>query len=266
MRQALTVLVNSTDSYEDAWLPFFKLFSIYWPSCDLTIVLNTETKSFHYPGLDITCSRVGRYWSHNRPMTWSECLQRCLGFLNTQFILYLQEDFFLEAPVDIPQLAAFVTYMREHEITHIGLTHFGSHGPFHPTENPLLWEVDRRARYRIALQAGLWDIRGLMRYLRPHENPWQLESYGSLRAARLDDRFLCVNRDIFHDNGRRIIPYQPTGIVGGEWKQDVVEELFRRHDIPVDFTERGFCDPATQPRAHRPITPARVFARVKSMF
>jgi len=265
MRKTVTVLVNSTDSYEDAWYPFFKLFATYWPACESAIVLNTETKSFRYLGLQITASRVGKYWSHNRQMTWSECLLRCLAIVNTPLILYLQEDFFLDAPVEVAQLREFAEYMIEHQIAHIGLTHFGSHGPFHPTDHPLLWEVDRHARYRIALQAGLWNVRQLSRHIRPHENPWQLESYGSRRAARIDDRFLCVNRDVFHDGGRRVIPYEPTGIVGGQWKQEVVEALFDRHQIHVDFTERGFCDPSA-PRQFRPLTPARIYSRLKSMF
>ena len=28
----VTILVNSCDKYEDAWEPFFKLFSIQWPN------------------------------------------------------------------------------------------------------------------------------------------------------------------------------------------------------------------------------------------
>ena len=42
----VTILVNSCDKYEDAWEPFFKLFSIQWPECPYKIILNTESKNF----------------------------------------------------------------------------------------------------------------------------------------------------------------------------------------------------------------------------
>ena len=44
-----TVFVNSTDTFEDAWAPFFHLLGDYWPEVD-KVVLNTETKDFSFPG------------------------------------------------------------------------------------------------------------------------------------------------------------------------------------------------------------------------
>ena len=266
MQSNVTVLVNSTDSYADAWAPFFQLFATYWPDCPYPIVLNTEKKVFTWPGVPITASQVEREWMLSRPPTWSECLQRCLERIETPLILYLQEDYFLNARVETAQLEEFAAYLLTHGYAHIGLTHFGSHGPFHQTAHPLLWEVDRRAAYRISLQAGLWNVQALARQLRPHENPWQLESYGSRRAGRGTDRYLAVNRHVFNDRARRIFPYQPTGIVGGAWCREVVVDLFRTHGIEVDFTQRGFCDRETQIRTRRPLTPSRIYGRVKSMF
>ena len=46
MKSNITVLVNSCDSYSDAWYPFFTLWKKYWPDCKYPIILNTESKSY----------------------------------------------------------------------------------------------------------------------------------------------------------------------------------------------------------------------------
>ena len=51
MDRKFSVFVNSTDSFEDCWFPFFSLFKTFWPEFGGKIYLNTEAKQFCYPGL-----------------------------------------------------------------------------------------------------------------------------------------------------------------------------------------------------------------------
>src|SRR5882724_6357915 len=97
----ITVIVNSTDSFEDCWVPFFTLFDRYWADCPYPLVLNTERKQFQFPGLDLRASCVGPS-QHPGAAGWSESLIRCLHQVDSEYILYLQEDYFLNAPVDQP--------------------------------------------------------------------------------------------------------------------------------------------------------------------
>lgn len=257
-----TILVNSTDSFEDCWIPFFKLFSDYWPNCNRPIVLNTEVKRFDYPGLNIVCSQVALQAPGKR-LSWSECLHRCLETIDTPLVLYLQEDYFLHGPVDVKRIDEFADLMLQKNYSCIRLMECDGSGPWRPTDHPLLWEVDQRSKYRIALQAGLWNKRSLQRYLRLHESPWQLEYFGSKRAHRVADSIFCVNRDVFNDQTHQVFPYQPTGVVAGRWKREVVIDLFMRHGITVDFSARGFYDPE-RPRKKRPLL-HRVWDRMRSL-
>jgi hypothetical protein len=234
----LTVLVNTSDGFEDCWQPFFTLFKRFWPDCPYPIVLNTETKSPHIEGLNVRPSRVGLNMAQR--LTWSECLARCLDDIDTPFVLYLQEDFFLEAPVQQHYIETFLEEMRAGRADVIRLMECGGSGPWKPTTNPLLWEVTQAAKYRIALQAVLWRKSTLRAHLRMHESPWQMEVFGSARARRIKDKVLCVNRDRFHGPGKEVFPYQPTGVVKGQWERHIVEPLFLQHGIDVDFSKRGF--------------------------
>jgi hypothetical protein len=258
----LTVLVNTSDSFDDCWDPFFKLFKRFWPDCAYPIVLNTELKSYRREGIELRCARVAE--GASRRLSWSECLARCLDGIATPYVLYLQEDFFLEAPVQAAFIETFLAEMRAGRADVIRLMECGGSGPWRPTDNPLLWQVEQRAVYRIALQAALWRKSTLRRHLRMHESPWQLEVFGSARARRVKNRVLCVDRDRFHGPGKEIWPYTPTGVVKGQWERDVVEPLFARHGIDVDFSRRGFYDRNAEPGRKRPLI-ERMFDRVRSL-
>jgi hypothetical protein len=258
----LTILVNSCDGFEDCWAPFFELFARYWPQCPYPIVLNTELKNRQFTGVSVHCARVAA--GVERRLTWSECLARCLDEIATPHVLYLQEDFFLEAPVRQPLIEPLLAEMRAGQADVIRLMECGGSGPWKPSAHPLLWEVDQNAEYRIALQAALWRKSTLRGHLRMHENPWQMEIFGSARARRIRDSVMCVNRDRFHGPGQEIFPYQPTGVIKGQWERQIVEPLFARHDIAMDFSQRGFYDP----NAVRPRMPLvkRITDRMRSLF
>jgi hypothetical protein len=258
----LTILVNTSDGFADCWPPFFSLFARYWPDCPYPIVLNTETRAPRFEGLEVKPACVAQ--GASRRLSWSECLARCLDAIDTPYVLYLQEDFFLEAPVRQACIELFMDELRAGRADVIRLMECGGAGPWLPTEHPLLWEVVRSARYRISLQAVLWRKSTLRKQLRAHESPWQLEVFGSARARRQRDRVLCVNRDRFHGPGKEVFPYVPTGVVKGQWDRAIVEPLFARHGIDMDFSKRGFYEPGRQsPKA--PLV-KRVMDRVRSLY
>lgn len=259
-----TILVNSTDSFEDCWYPFFTLFSKYWSGTPTRIVLNTETKDFSYPGLDLICSKV--YGSNpSQRLAWGECLRRCLEKISTDLVLYLQDDYFINSPVDVKQIDDFARLMLAERYSHLSLVTFSNAGPWRPTKHPLLWEIDQKAHYRISLQAGLWRKDRLLMYIRSHENPWQFELWGSKRAHRISDTFFCLNHDIFNKENRRVIPYEPTGIIKGKWNRRAVYDLFPENGIKVDFSRRGFYDSRQETRKKDPVV-VRIISRLRSAF
>jgi hypothetical protein len=245
-----TVFVNSTDAYADTWDPFFDLFAAYGPPTERPVLLNTETKGYRHPAVDVVATRVGAMEPEAR-LSWGECLLRALDLVETDLLLYLQDDYFLEAPVQADRVDRWARRMLERGEDNIRLLECGGAGPWSETDDPLLWEVDRRSRYRVSLQAGLWRVDTLRALLRSHESPWQFEAFGSRRARRGARRILCVNRDRFHRGGPQVVPYTPTGIVGGRWDLGVVEDLFTRHGIAVDYATRGVRTPDPRPAWRR---------------
>ena len=232
-----TILVNSSDGFSDCWDPFFKLFSLYWPSCNVRILLNTETMDWSFPELNLKCTQVS---IGTGKLTWSECLIKALDQVDTPLVLYFQEDYFFEKPVDVSLVLKFVDILEaDTKVKHIGLTHFGSSGPFQPTSDLRLWKIDQKARYRVSTQAGLWRTETLRSYLKPEENGWMFEIFGTRRSWKREECFLTVNREIYCPDKTPIFQYTHTGIIKGKWHQEM-PELFSLHGIKVDFEKRGF--------------------------
>lgn len=232
-----SVFVNSSDGFEDCWIPFFTLLKKYWPNCHYTIYLNTEKKEFVFDGLNIISTKVQK--NENRKLTWSECLIKGLKAVDTPIILYFQEDYFIKSPVNVDLIEDFVGIMlKMNHVKHIGLTPFGSRGGFKHTFDNRLWEIKQNARYRISTQAGLWYKDVLENYLVPKESGWMFEINGTKRAQNRNDFFCTVNRDIYGKDKNLIIDYILTGIVKGKWHPDI-PALFELHGIIIHYENRG---------------------------
>lgn len=265
LRRNLTVLVNSTDTFIDCWPPFFQLFKRYWPSCSCDVVLNTETREYSDPELQLLCSKVQANDPAGSPrLPWSDCLTRCLDAVRTPLVLYLQEDYFLNGQVDQAFVAQCVDVMIEHDVQHIRLMEVDERARYHATAlHPLLWQIDQRANYRVSLQAGLWNVAALKDLLRSGESAWTFERRGSIRAMSKPGVFLCQSLQHFNRGGRYPVPYQPTGIIRGKWNAPAVIELFATHGISVDYAKRGFY--ADDSLRRRVVVPVRALLRRMAM-
>lgn len=234
-----TVLVNSSDGFDDCWVPFFTLMQKFWPDCKEPILLNTEKKQFDYGNLNLRCTKV--QGDMQRRLTWSECLLAALAQVETPLVLYFQEDYFLHQPVLSENVERAARYMVDRpEVKHIALTKLGAHGPFDSHSEPWLQVIKPRARYRISTQAALWRVGALRSYLVAEENGWMFEIYGTWRSWKRKELFLCARFD--DECGGPAIDYLHTGIIKGKWLTEI-QEVFKSNGISVDYSQRGFYVP-----------------------
>ena len=241
MQHKVTILVNSSDGFEDCWDPFFYLFKKHWPGCTYPILLNTEIKDYKYAGLNIKASKANAPYPHRR-LTWSECLKEALGQIETPLVLYMQEDYFIDKPVANKKIELFANKMLHNtSISYVGLTHFGSYPPFvlYSGDNDF-FEITKKARYRVSTQAGLWNKQTLQSLILPDENGWMFEIFGTQRAKRTSEVYLTANRNLYNPaKGTAIIDYTLTGIIKGKWHV-AIPALFASHNLNMDFAKRGF--------------------------
>jgi len=232
-----TILVNTSDSFEDCWNPFFTLLKKKWEISDTPILLNTEFKLFSFDELNIESAQSHKFTT-TRKLTWSECLINALNKIETPLVLYMQEDYFIDSEVQSNVIQEFASLMiKDPSVKHIGLTNSGSYPPFSRyAQDDRLWTIGQKSEYRISTQAGLWDIETLLSYLKPEEGGWMFEIFGSKRAQKRNEIFLTANYDFFKPP---IIHYPFTGIIKGKWNAEIVP-LFDENKIVIDFSKRGF--------------------------
>lgn len=235
----LTILVNSSDGFDDCWAPFFELLYAHWPDCDYPVLLNTEEKNWSFPKHNSRASRVAAH--EQRRLSWSECLIRAIDQIDTPLLLYFQEDYFIDAPVRMDVIEKAINLMLDQpEVGHIALTKQGSLGPFEPYPVNGFLQIRQDAHYRVSTQAALWRPNILRSYLDPKENGWMFEIFGTWRARKRTDVFLVA--DFRCEAGGPAIDYLHTGIIKGKW-HSLIPELFAKHKINIDFSKRGFYIP-----------------------
>lgn len=87
----MEIVVASCRAYADAWGPFLKLFRKFWPNCCYHVKLATDIGGPEWEGDQI---QVGG------DLGWSSNLLHGLSFIKEELVLLMQEDFFLNGPVD----------------------------------------------------------------------------------------------------------------------------------------------------------------------
>ena len=99
------VLVSSCDRFFDAWKPFATFWRKHWPTGRLPwpvflIVNRLAVRSDWLTPLAVGADRG-----------WSDNLRPVLGRIDADYLLYLQEDYFLTSAPDAAVLAALVARM-----------------------------------------------------------------------------------------------------------------------------------------------------------
>jgi hypothetical protein len=237
LESQLTVFVHTTDTFEDCWLPFFTLLKHYWPNRRAEVLLNTQFKEFKTSDPSIRSAKVGKPSRFDPKRSWSCRLLAGLKQIDTPYVLYLQEDYFLNAQVESHTLLRCLDEIYKGNADYVGFYCSEPESSLTPVDNALAI-VPQKANYRLCTQAGLWRKSTLFKYTIPGESVWEWERYGSRRASKGKERFLCVRRNI-----PRVFPYIPTGVVRGQWYAPAVVDLFAEHGIDVDFSKRGFYEP-----------------------
>ncbi len=236
-KKDVTILVNSCDLYEDAWTPFFKLFSIHWADCPYEIVLNTEEKVYDCDFLNVKTICTGK----NVP--WSKRVKMALKQIDTEYVCFFLEDFFLQEAVDTEMFEKTLSFMKENK--NVGVIHFqpfynrwtlkGDYGEYYTA-------ISRNSTMRTYTLTALWRKKFLYGILRDKENPWEYEKYSPIRAARKRPLALCFKKDIPLVFRYGVSLKNEYGISDRKWLRKN-KELFDKYNIEVNYENLGWYTP-----------------------
>lgn len=246
----VSFLINSCDKYEDAWHPFFECLWHFAGELPYPIFLNTETKQFQSSHYNITCvnTRLGL-----RSPTWSERLLNVLNKVNTEFVFFLLEDYFLKDEFDRNRFEKVVSYMKEHPA--VGIVDICPHWAESLEEaerNKVVFKnaedsfAERnREQFNITCAPGIWRTDVLKELIRPHEDVWDFEYYVGSRAKQQGYKVVRFNTrtPVIYEYDYQV--WSGMGITSGKWLPKN-KEFFDSLGIKVNFDRLGIINVSSQ--------------------
>jgi hypothetical protein len=222
-----TVLISSFDGYSDCWGAVAHGLTKYWPDCPYSIRLVTEEMAFPHPR--IQALPVGR------DVIWSNRMLRALSSIETPFIVYFQEDYWLNEPVRTDRVLEYVDLMKTRGLDYLRLLA----NPVPDLDFPgdaRLGVLADAAEYRTSSQIALWRRQVLVDLLVPGESVWQFERAGTDRSRKYGRTFLSV-KSLDGDDYANGMRYVCTAINSGKWAR-MAHEYAKAEGLAVDFSRR----------------------------
>ncbi len=217
------VMVSSCDAYKDLWKPFFALFWKYWPDCPFPVYLGANQAHFEHPQVR-TLNVVEQAWSKN--------LRWFLEQIETDYVLFLLDDFFLDGPVDTALLLKNLASLDALKGTVLRV--YPRPGPEQRLESePAIGRLHRHAPYRVSAQPAFWNRAHLVDLLRDNESAWQFEWNGTERSQTQESGF--------YGTYKPLLPYRHV-VERGEWFWSAARH-YQSEQIGCDFRARPVMGP-----------------------
>lgn len=242
LKDNLTILVSSCDKNADLWPVFFQIFKKKWPDCPCRIILNTETQSYSFDGLNIECLCVSNNKTDKTTLSynWSDRLIDNLKQIKTKYTLFLLEDFYIKNQVNTLDVESLVKKLET--IKNFGALYLSdneSNYPSYYNKKINLYKRHKFNHYKINATPAIWNTKVLLKILKKHESPWDFEFKGTNRAILFSNKkFFCTYNRYFNSNLPQIFNFNlAEQLARGKWTEEAVKFL-TEEKINVDFEKR----------------------------
>jgi hypothetical protein len=204
---SVAVVVSSCDAFFDTWRPFVSFFRKHWANCPFPIFLIVNELRVR--------SQFVRPLAVGPDRGWATNMDIALKSISQPYILYFQDDYFLEGPIRDEQLAGDFAYAFEQNAASFCFYARSQTEPGFQPLNDRFGIVPRDSDGRTRLQVTLWKKEVLQTILRPGETAWDMEARASERTRDL----LCLS---YLQRRDAPVPYLMSGIVRGLWTPEAL--------------------------------------------
>lgn len=154
----------------------------YWPDMPRPIVGGYTKPDFE---IDADWYSIGDFADY--PVDrWSDGLIEFMAHVEDEIMLFLMDDYWLNAPVNHSKIMLLASYLETHDgIARLDVTHDRLKANWSDLSTMFgiddLIISDPESAYYFSYQAALWRKSMLLKCLEPHESPWDSELRGSNR-------------------------------------------------------------------------------------
>lgn len=240
----LEIVINSCDAYEDVWAPFFHALRGNWAGEVPPIILNSERKTYALDGLRIR-RPPALTRDHDTPDDWGGRLLAALACVDAEFVLVAFDDHIVEGSIDTDEIERCTTRLaREQDVCAFYLIN-PSLPLLEDADDARFAEVKPGADYILNSAPGLWRKTDLISFVRPGDDPWAWEYFGSARLIASGKRAFAPQA-----GQPPVYPYQHSfggAIYRGKWVARVIEPVLEKYGLRLDLEARGIAEPKARP-------------------
>ena len=167
---SIVILVSSCDKFADCWEPFLFSFNKCWPDCPFPKYLISNHKGWEGDRQGFKNIKVGedKGWSTNMKTAID------LEDISSEFILYLQEDYWLTTPIHTDFILSQIAYCQHKNLDYLRLTFpWMDH---YQIDNIHALSPIGKEQYAVCLLAAIWKKDSLYRLLVPGWSGWDFEA------------------------------------------------------------------------------------------
>lgn len=229
MKDIISVVISSCDLYSDCWKPLFLSFRKNWGDSEFPFFL---ISNFKESGDDrISAIRVGEH------LGWGSNTQKALKYIDSDYILLIQEDYFLNHPINDEIIRIHVNYCMQNNVDYLRLG-----APFrdnNSTEYQMYCQDPIGEKYSLCLQPAIWKKETLKKLTIDGWTGWDYER--NVNKYILDNN-IAINSRVIHSSYSDKYGYnmvKGTGIRKGIWTQGGLKFL-KENGFENELKGRGY--------------------------
>ncbi|WP_316815888.1 hypothetical protein [Pedobacter nyackensis] len=208
----IALIVHTCDRYELLYKGFEYFFQKNWDfEIPVTYYFATEELSVDVKNFKNIKSGKGE---------WSNRLVNLLDQIEEDYVIYFQEDMWLNKPVDKD---VFIELFEKTLANKWQLVKLNSSDVFKTTATGNfikgfnISKLDNKeSRFLMSHQVSLWNKAFFKEQLKPNEHPWRNERKGTKRLRKLDPEIFHL--DYFAENGNAAINKNLADVVRSEYQ------------------------------------------------
>jgi hypothetical protein len=222
----IVILVSSFDGFSDCWEPFLYGFKKYWNNCEHEIFLITN--ELNSPDESTLKSiKVGN------DQGWASNMIKALESIDCDYIIYLQEDYWLNEFVNQKYLSSILNRMFKYDWDYFRLVPIP--GPEILIEDDQYGLTTSDSKYQLCLQAAIWKKKLLKSLLVEGESGWDFETKSTDRIKNKKVKSFSISKDKANSF---ILSYcEGTAIRKGKWTRGA-EKFINNENLNFNLTKR----------------------------
>lgn len=216
--EELSIIVVSCDKYSDLWDDMFNLLDRFWPNRPYETYLATDTLQYNREG--VTVINFGNI------REWMVCARKAIEKINTPFVLFLMEDYFVVREVQNDIIEEDLNLMKKNKIDFLNIhckPYFLYEKDFEFLNDNLI-KIPRHLRYGLDTAAAIWNREFFIKQLSKEDgNAWRFEAM-LVEQAKTEEG---LPGNLYFDNRSPMNLCSQEVVSLGKFKPSAIKEIER---------------------------------------